>query len=747
MRAATVFNFLIEATLMGSVMILMMMAVRSFLRPVLGSRMICTAWVLVAIRLLVPLSLPNPMMNELRPAWSDNVGVRPIADQIRVRANDAMRDLSFALSDEGPLLEKAAREIQRFNAETSYGHTARWLLLAYGIAAMLVVGGMVWQNARFMRRNRLNRVHALEGAEAEIYRSLCRTHKVKPVPVYWVDPLPSACVIGVFRPWIALPLILQRSELAQVLAHEICHLKGGDPVRGLVRNACCAVHWFNPLVWLAAQWSRTDQELACDERVTAEMEDEERLRYASTLALAAARRNAPELTVLATGMTMKGKEIKRRIRAIVDHRAAVRWLCMTALCVAVLGTLFSFGTSEQLDRLEMPVVPPLQGEALQIRPVSTEEEAIQYAQEILATAPYLSSPSLIAYDTFDMLDWRALHAPKAGAWQVSVNAGEEMQGGQFEIIFDEKGSVWQIDDCTLMDEMGYGKSANPTYRTNPKAREPIYRHVREYASFVMPEKQLGDMYIDADYWLNEKRYVTVRSGNIYFHVLMEEQPYICSCRLIGDGYADLHNALYDARQEQKKQAQAEAVRQASEEADTVFLKYYDISEETALNTAAIHAHNYLTEVYGYSLEAADEFVFGLQLIDGRQWCVYFDPQYPEWKYMYAVDDRHGTAVTPYRQKPTDGSEGALRYFLDLIYPEGWLQGWNEQERNAFADESLNDLHDLALPAECLGRIREGTMTREEALKAVFEETYGDSNLWSEAQKSWFERECTRFDIR
>ena len=146
MRAATVFNFLIEATLMGSVMILMMMAVRSFLRPVLGSRMICTAWVLVAIRLLVPLSLPNPMMNELRPAWSDNVGVRPIADQIRVRANDAMSDLSFALSDEGPLLEKAAREIQRFNAETSYGHTARWLLLAYGEGVIAWIPGRIIKN-------------------------------------------------------------------------------------------------------------------------------------------------------------------------------------------------------------------------------------------------------------------------------------------------------------------------------------------------------------------------------------------------------------------------------------------------------------------------------------------------------------------------------------------------------------------------------------------------------------------------
>ena len=61
MRAATLFNFLIEAMLTGSVMILLLLVVRRLLRRQLGNRLICLAWLLVAVRLLLPLSFPNPM--------------------------------------------------------------------------------------------------------------------------------------------------------------------------------------------------------------------------------------------------------------------------------------------------------------------------------------------------------------------------------------------------------------------------------------------------------------------------------------------------------------------------------------------------------------------------------------------------------------------------------------------------------------------------------------------------------------
>ncbi len=190
-----------------------------------------------------------------------------------------------------------------------------------------MLGWMIVKNLRFLKELRRDRVRPLTGEELTRYRLLCARSKFKELPVYWVDPLPSACLVGTLRPYIALPLTLDCGELLPVLAHELCHKKAGNHWC----NLCCVVHWFNPLVWLAAHLYRADQEMACDERVTAPMNDEEHIDYANTLALAAARRSAPGMIVLATGMSMKGRHIKERIRAIVDGRRIVAWRDMTLL--------------------------------------------------------------------------------------------------------------------------------------------------------------------------------------------------------------------------------------------------------------------------------------------------------------------------------------------------------------------------------------------------------------------------------
>ena len=93
MRTATLFNFLVESTLIGSVMILVLLALRPLVRRCTGSRLMMVAWVLVALRLLLPLALPNPAMNALKPTLSQDAGIRPMADQVRTRVEDAARSL------------------------------------------------------------------------------------------------------------------------------------------------------------------------------------------------------------------------------------------------------------------------------------------------------------------------------------------------------------------------------------------------------------------------------------------------------------------------------------------------------------------------------------------------------------------------------------------------------------------------------------------------------------------------------
>ncbi|MDB6132142.1 MAG: hypothetical protein JWM59_385 [Verrucomicrobiales bacterium] len=82
------------------------------------------------------------------------------------------------------------------------------------------------------------------------------------IPVVW----------GVIRPCLLLPaeaLDWDSRQLRSVLLHELAHLKRRDPLAQWLTQAACALHWWNPLVWLAAWRLHVERERACDDMVLA----------------------------------------------------------------------------------------------------------------------------------------------------------------------------------------------------------------------------------------------------------------------------------------------------------------------------------------------------------------------------------------------------------------------------------------------------------------------------------------------
>jgi bla regulator protein BlaR1 len=98
--------------------------------------------------------------------------------------------------------------------------------------------------------------------------------------------LSGPAVVGLFPPRLVLPQDFSErytpDECDLILAHEREHLAGGDPyINGFAVLVRC-VFWFHPMVRMAENYFRQDQELACDAAVVQRHPGSERI-YAGAL--------------------------------------------------------------------------------------------------------------------------------------------------------------------------------------------------------------------------------------------------------------------------------------------------------------------------------------------------------------------------------------------------------------------------------------------------------------------------------
>lgn len=148
-----------------------------------------------------------------------------------------------------------------------------WLVIAAFIPGTLLFLYRLW-NYQWMLRQLQQ--HAVDDQRLS---SLSQPYPVK------VTRLNTAAIAtGIFKPTIWLdPQLLTRPELKSVLLHESTHLQQGD--LGWLWLICLAesLFWWNPVCTLLAVKARQAQELSCDERCFALLQQQYQFDLASLL--------------------------------------------------------------------------------------------------------------------------------------------------------------------------------------------------------------------------------------------------------------------------------------------------------------------------------------------------------------------------------------------------------------------------------------------------------------------------------
>ena len=169
--------------------------------------------------------------------------------------------------------------------------------------------------------------------------------------IFIADDIKSPFVVGLFHPKIYLPCNLGEKEQEYIILHEQHHIKRLDHIAKALAFLALAIHWFNPLVWVAFILASKDMEMSCDEAVIRKVGGDVRADYsASLLTLATGRR-----IIAGTPLAFGEGDTKGRIRNLANWKKPAFWVVLIAVILCVVTAVCLF-TNPKRNPKDLPTV-------------------------------------------------------------------------------------------------------------------------------------------------------------------------------------------------------------------------------------------------------------------------------------------------------------------------------------------------------------------------------------------------------
>lgn len=353
---------LLELTLPMALVIAVLLAAG----PLLGRRFTAKwrywAWLLIAVRLLLPvgITLPQPVVTLPQPQGEFTYPVSreepaptepaPVGDPIQVvpgaAENDPYQQIETGMTaPTGPSAE-TPKPAEPAITPTPAGTRSIPVMEAVGWCwAAGTALFLLWQLGSYLvlraKLSRSRRPLTDEAILAVLEKESAAAGRQKPLPVY-TAAVGSPMIVGAIKPTLLLPeLELSTEQLSLVFRHELIHYRRRDIWYKLLLMLANAIHWFNPMVWLMVYAADRDLELSCDEAVVTGRDEAYREEYGRCL-LAVVRAGMSRRTLFTTNFYSGKKTLKNRLATILDttkKRRGTLALAALLLAAAVAGSL------------------------------------------------------------------------------------------------------------------------------------------------------------------------------------------------------------------------------------------------------------------------------------------------------------------------------------------------------------------------------------------------------------------------
>ena len=329
---STLFFKVLEMSLMGSVVILITILARFLLRN-RSKRFIMILWAVVALRLIVPFGFESafsifnylPLPTQAAPA------IEEFSEAALPDNNSGVYEAPVNYAEFNNADAPAAAEVpgdQVKEAPSDNKAVVKTLPDFKSVVAVIWFTGMVVLTTYFSIRF------------IDLKDKLKNARKIDR-HVYESDNVRSPFVFGLFVPKMYLPDTLDEAEREYVMAHERTHIRHGDWIKKYLGIAVLAIHWFNPLVWLAFVLFEQDIEMSCDETTISSLDAELRKAYAISIVSYAKASNNSNKKYMVTPLGFSKNafckaEVKKRVMNIVNFKKGTKVTTIVILAAVLV---------------------------------------------------------------------------------------------------------------------------------------------------------------------------------------------------------------------------------------------------------------------------------------------------------------------------------------------------------------------------------------------------------------------------
>ncbi|MEL1250473.1 M56 family metallopeptidase [Aurantiacibacter gilvus] len=328
-------DWLVDTFIYTGVLIALVLVLRRPVSRHFGPQVAYALWALPFLRFIMP-----PLV---LPAWM--APEEPVAE-----AATGTEPMMFIISDPAT----AAGTAGAFVPPPPVGLSVTDLLLPLWLGGALLFLG--WRVREYYRMR------------AELLAESVPVGEAGKVRLVETPAVSGPVAFGVFDKVVALPpAFMAHYDITardMAIAHELAHHRGYDLIANIAAQPLLALHWFNPLAWWGWRAMRRDQEAACDARVVAGREQEERVAYAEVIAGFAAGEHMALAAPMACPV-LGEKSIIHRLRSLTmsevssrRRRFGIAAITTTALALPLTASItYAQGETPQEEQVIETVDP------------------------------------------------------------------------------------------------------------------------------------------------------------------------------------------------------------------------------------------------------------------------------------------------------------------------------------------------------------------------------------------------------